>query len=164
MQVSTLTINSLIRKRSFFFISKVSVQLGLSSCICALKCFAPKFNTEVVHFWRALIGRIYKRSILFHLTQLKHDSSVNWFDALFHTQFPVMTASTISVFGFPKNKTASKFLTHNSDFLIYTTVTITVSCDMKHDARKSITRVHWLLFYKYRLMSRALTVMQFIRI
>ena len=59
----------------FSFISYISVQL--SSCICALKYFAPKFNAEVVHFWRALIGRIYMRSILLHLMQLKHDSSVN---------------------------------------------------------------------------------------
>ena len=44
-------------------------------------------------------------------------------------------------------ETASKFLTHNSDFPIYTrpTVTITVSCDMTHDARKSVTSVNWRL-------------------
>ena len=99
----------------------------------------------MVHFWWALIGRTYKRSILFHLTQLKHDSSVNWFDALFQSQLIVVHALTVSLSGIPKNETALKFLTHNSDFPIYTTVTITLSCGTKHDARISVTSVNWLL-------------------
>ena len=132
MQVFTLSIDSLIKKDPFFLLVQSSVQLGLSSCICTLKYFAPKFNTKMVQFWQALIDRTYKRSILFHLAQLKHDICVNWFDALFQSQLTVVTASTVSFSGVPKNETASKFLTHNCDFPIYTTVTITVSCDMKH--------------------------------
>ena len=36
----------------------------------------------------------------------------------------VVTASTVSFLGVPKNETASKFLTPNSDCPIYTTVTL----------------------------------------
>ena len=75
---------------------------------------------------------------------LKLDSSVNWFDALFQSQLIVVIASTVSFSGVPKNETVSKFLTHNSDFPIYATVKITVSCDMKHDAKKSATSLNWL--------------------
>ena len=73
----------------------------------------------------------------------RHDSNV--IDALLQSQLTVVTASTVSFSGVPKNETASKFLTHKSDFPIYTTVTITISCDIKHDARKSVTSINWLL-------------------
>ena len=57
-------------------------------------------------------------------TTLKHQSSVNWFDALLQLQLTVLTALTVSFSGVPKNETTSKFSTHNSDIPIYTTVTL----------------------------------------
>ena len=60
-----------------------------------------------------------------------YDSNVNWFDALLQLQLTVVTASTVSFSGVPKNETSSKFLTHNSDFPV--TLTVTLHCSLWHE-------------------------------
>ena len=143
--------------------SYVWFSLGLSICICVLKYFAPKVNTEVVHFWWALIGRTYKRSILFHLTQLKNDSSVNWFDTLFQSQLTVVqsqltvvAASTVSFSTFRKLRQLQHFWCTTAIFQITlpSQSQFLVTWNMMHENQSQIG--YSLLMYFIKNLNNAL--------
>ena len=74
----------------------------------------------------------------------KKDSCVKWFVSLFQSQNIFVTASTVFFPAFRKMRQSQSFWRTAAIFQFTLPSQSQHFCDMKHDARKSVTSVNWL--------------------